>query len=115
MLCRLGRRVPRDSFEIGPLDLISLGQDEVIADRRVVEHGHHLMVNGLEAVARIDQHQRPLEHGPAAQIVVDQEPPALDEILRRLGESVARHVDQPHPQRLANVEEIELLGAPGSI
>jgi GTP cyclohydrolase I len=35
------------------------------------------------------------KHLPAAQIVVDQEAPALDHVLGRLGEAVARHVDQP--------------------
>ncbi len=45
----------------------------MIADRRVVEHAHHLAVDFLEAVARIDQHQGPLQYGPSPQIVVHQE------------------------------------------
>ena len=63
----------------------------------------------LQAMARIDQHQRPLEHCAPAQIIVDQEAPAPDHVLGRFGEAVAGHVDQPDLQRLADVEEIELL------
>ena len=53
--------------EFGRLDLVGLGQDEVIADRRIVEHLHDVAVDVLEAVARVDQHQRALQHLPPAQ------------------------------------------------
>ena len=37
--------------ELGRLDLVGLGQDEVIADRRLVEHLHDVAVDVLQAVA----------------------------------------------------------------
>ena len=94
-----------ESSRAGRLDLVGLGQDQMVADRGVVEHLHDVAVDVLQAVARIDQHQRPLEHLPAAQKVVDQEAPALDHVLGRFGEAVAGHVDQPDHQRLADIED----------
>ena len=101
-----------DLGEFGRLDLVGLGQDQAIADRRLVEHVHDLAIDILDAVPRIDQHQRPLEHVAPAQEVVDQEAPLPDDVLGRLGEAVAGHVDQPERERLADVEEVELLRPP---
>ena len=56
--------------------------------------------------------QRALQHLAAAQIIVDQEAPLPRDVLRRLGEAVAGHVDEPQPDRLADVEEVELLRPP---
>ena len=100
-----------DLGELARLHLVGLGEDEGVADRGLVEHLHHVAVDVLEAVAAVDQHQRPLEHRAAAQIVVDQVAPLAGDVLRRLGEAVAGHVDQPQPHRLADLEEVELLGA----
>ena len=79
-LRRFGSIVRSSVFgQLGRLDLVGLGQDQVIADRGLVEHLHHLAVDVLEAVAGVDQHQRALQHLPAAQIIVDQVAPALDQ------------------------------------
>jgi hypothetical protein len=63
----------------------------------------------------VDQHQGTLERRAAAQIIVDQEAPLADDVFGRLGKAVAGHVDQPQLQRLAHVEEVELLRAAGRV
>src|SRR3954451_2911475 len=64
------------------LHLVGLRQHEVVADGRIVEHAHHVAVVLLEAVPRVDQDQSALQHRPAAEIVVYEEAPALDEVFR---------------------------------
>ena len=110
MFRRLGLDRRQCRRQRGRLDLVALGQDDIIADRRAVEHRHHLAVDLLEPVAGIDQHHRALEHRPAAQEIVDQEAPPLDHVSRRLGKAITGHVDQPERQRRADIEEIQLLG-----
>src|SRR3546814_1309976 len=60
----------------------------------------------------VDQHQGALEHRAPAQIVVDQKAPFLDDILGRLGETIARHVDEPEDERRADVDIVEFLRPP---
>ncbi len=69
-------------------------------------------VHGLDPVPRIDEHDGAPQDRPAAQEVVHQKAPALDQILRRLRKAVAGHVDQADLRRLADVEEIEFLRPP---
>ena len=85
---------------------------EEVALEETVEHVHDFAIDILQAVAAIDQHQRAFQHLPPAQIVVDQEAPFLDNVLGRFGKAIARHVDQPKGQRIANIEEIQLLRPP---
>ena len=61
-------------------------------------------------MAGIDEDQRPFQHLAPAQIGIDQLAPLRDHLLGRLGEAVAGHVDESEPKRLADVEEVELLG-----
>ncbi len=75
-------------------DLVGLGQDDPVAHRGVVEHVEDLAVDVLDAVPRVDQHQRALERLAPAQEIVDQVAPAAEQVLGRLGEAVARHVDE---------------------
>src|SRR5690348_7622677 len=52
---RLLKRARFDLNELGRLDLVGLGEDESIADRRVVEHLHDLAVDVLEPVTAVDE------------------------------------------------------------
>ena len=97
--------------ELGGLDLVRLCQDEVIADRRAVEHLHDVAVDVLEPVASVDQDEGAFEHLTPAQIVVDEETPALDHVLGSFGETIAGHVDEANLDRLADVEEVQFLRA----
>jgi hypothetical protein len=101
-----------DRFELARLDLVRLGQDQPVADRGIVQHLHHLAVDVLEAVARVDQDQDALQRRASAQIVVDQLPPLAGHVPGRPGEAVARHVDQPEAERIADIEEVQFLGPP---
>src|SRR3546814_7038368 len=109
MLARLLGRSLLDVLKLARLHLVRLGEDEMIGDRRVVEHLHDLEVDLLQAMAAVDQHQRPLQHLPAPKVVVDQVAPFAGDILGRLGEAVTGHVDEPETERLADIEEIQLL------
>src|SRR3546814_2798188 len=81
----------------------------MIGDRRVVEHLHDLEVDLLQAMAAVDQHQRPLQHLPAPKVVVDQVAPFAGDILGRLGEAVTGHVDEPETERLRSEEHTSEL------
>ena len=111
-LARLLGGAGRNLGQFGRLDLVGLGQHQPVADSGLVEHFHDLAVDILDAVPRIDQHQRALQFLPSAQEVVHQEAPLLDHILRRLGEAIAGHVDEPEGEGGAHVEEVEFLRPP---
>ena len=64
-------------------------------------------------MAAVDQQADPAQRHPALEIAPDQIAPGLDLGLGFPGEAVARHVDQHQP--LAEIEEIELLGAAGGV
>src|SRR3546814_16172479 len=83
----------------------------MIGDRRVVEHLHDLEVDLLQAMAAVDQHQRPLQHLPAPKVVVDQVAPFAGDILGRIGEAVTGHVKEQETERLADIDEIQALRA----
>ncbi len=110
MLARFGLGCGLHRFELTRLDLVGLGQHDPVADRRGVEHFEHVAVDLLDPVAAVDQHERAFQHRAAAEVIVDQEAPFLDDILGRLGKAIAGHVDEPEDQRiLADVEIVELL------
>ena len=101
--------------QLGRHDLVRLGEDDAVAHRGAVEHVEDLAVDFLDPVARVDQHEPALQRLAAAQIVVHQIAPLADHVLGRLGEAIAGHVDQAEAQRLAHVEEVQLLGAAGRV
>ena len=87
--------------------LVALGQHRLEADGRAVEQIHDLVIRSLHPVARIDQHEGPAQARPACEIGAEQRLPGLDLRLRRLGEAVARQIDQI--RRLAEREVVDLL------
>src|SRR5258708_14380856 len=103
----------RRGFIKGPkgrrLHLVTLRQYQMIADCGVVEHAHHIAIDFLEAVPRIDEQQGAFQDGAPTQIIVHETAPPLDEIFWSLREPITRHVDQADLQGHADVEEIELL------
>ncbi len=105
----IGARLFLHRGKLAGLDLVDLGEDEVVADGGGIEHLHELAIDLLQPVPAVDQQQHPLQRLAAAKIIVDQVAPLLGEVLRRLGEAVARHVDEPEAERLADVEEIQFL------
>jgi hypothetical protein len=54
------------------LQLVGLGQDDLIADGGEVQGVQRLLVHALQAVAAVDQQIDPLQRHPAAQIVAAQ-------------------------------------------
>ena len=68
---------------------------------------------GFDPVAGVDQQEGPAQRRPAGEIGAEQRLPALDDRLRRLGEAVARKVDEI--VALAQREEVDLLGPPRGI
>jgi len=80
--------------ESGGFQLVAFREDDVIADRGLVEHLHHLAIDVLQAVPGVDQDEHPLQNCTPAQIIFHQALPALDQVLRRLGKAITRHVDQ---------------------
>ena len=99
------RRRPWESAAV--LEMVGLGQDELVGHRGGVEVLHRLAVGVLHAVARIDQQADALERRPAAQEGRGEILPGLLHRPRHLGEAVARQVDQDRAG-LAEIEEIDL-------
>ena len=83
----------------------------MVADGRSIEHVHDIAVDILNAMPTIDQNQRAFENLTPAQKIIDQKAPFLDHILGRFGKAIAGHIDQAEAQRLAHVEEVQLLRA----
>ncbi len=102
-----------DGFQFGRLDLVGLGKHQAIAHRSLIQHLHHLVIDILEAVTRIDEDERPLQHRTTAQIVVHKITPFADNILGRLGESVAGHVDEPQHDGFTGIEKLSSCVRPG--
>ena len=98
--------------KLAGFDLVGLGQDQPVTDRRFVEHLEHLAVNVFDPVAAVDQHQRAFQHLPSAQEIADQAAPVLNHLERGLGIAIARHIDQPQLGRFAHFKEVQLLRAP---
>ena len=92
-------------------DFVGFGQHQPVAHGGFVEHFHHVGIDLFHAMARIDQHQRAFQGHAPAQEVANQAFPLLDHFGRRLGEAIAGHVDQPQPDRQADVEEVQFLRA----
>ncbi len=95
------------------LDLVGLGEHDLIGNRRLIELGHDLAVAVLGAVARVDQQADPAQLRPAAQVAARQCAPLRDLGLGGARVAIAWQVDQNQP--FAQVEEIELPGAPGRV
>src|SRR3546814_8680201 len=66
----------------------------------------------LDAMTGINEEESAFEHLPPAQIIIHQKAPFTDHLLRRLRKAVPRHVDKTEQERIANVEEIQLLRTP---
>ena len=111
MLARLGFGRLDHLGEFAGLHLVGLGQHDAIAHRRLVKHLHHLAIDVLGAMAPVDQHQRAREHRAPAQIGLHEVLPLFDDLHRRLGKAVARHVDKAEQRGIADLEEIEFLRA----
>src|SRR3546814_5791611 len=60
----------------------------------------------------LNEEESAFEHLPPAQIIIHQKAPFTDHLLRRLRKAVPRHVDKTEQERIANVEEIQLLRTP---
>src|SRR5690606_16698556 len=113
MLARLRLYLGERGGQLARLHLVGLGENEPVADRGLVEHREHVLVGRLDAVAAVDEDQGAAQDLAAAQEIAHQAAPALDHFDRGLGEAVARHVDQPEPGRIADLEEVQFLRAPG--
>ena len=92
-------------------DGIGLCQHQPIQHGRLIEQVQCCDVVVLDLDTRIEQHKHPLQAGPPAQIFEHQPLPILFHRNRRLGVSIARHIDQR--ETIAEVEEIQLLRPPG--
>ena len=99
--------------EVGRLHLVGLGENELVGDGALVERVHDRRVDLLQAVPGIDEQEDARQVGAAAQVVVDEPGPRLDLGLRHRRIAVAGHVDQR--EAAADVEEVELLRAPGRV
>ena len=95
-------------LELGLADQVGLGQHELERHRGLAQQLEHLLVRLLGPVPRVDQQAHPQQARPPAQIGEHQPGPALDHVLGRLGEAVARQIDQDQPA--AQVEQVDLLG-----
>ena len=105
-----------DAFlQFGRLDLVGLGQDDLVAHRRLVQRLEDVDVDVLEAVPRVDQHIDARQAAAALQELVDQVGPGRDLGLRGLRIAVAGHVDEPQVAALRAVEEDQFLGAAGCV
>ncbi len=104
-------RLRDDGRQRRRLHLVHLGQHELERHRRLVQHPHRRLVGRLEADPRVDQQHDAAQCRPSAQIGEHRPLPRLLHALRRLGIAVARHVHEGEPA--GEVEEVELLGAPG--
>ena len=91
------------------LQLVGLGQHDLVGHGRLVEGFEHPLVHRLDAVAGIDQQIDAREARAAAQIIVDQLRPGLNLLLLDGRIAVAGHVDEM--EAAADIEEIELLRA----
>ena len=98
-------------FQLGRLHLVRLGQHHLIAHGGLVQRLQHVLVDILDAVARVDQHIDPRQRGASLQELMDQLGPGRDLGLRRRGVAIAGHVDQPQSCFVGAVEEDQLLGA----
>ena len=88
------------------LEIVGLGQDELVRHRGGIEVLHRLAVAVLHAVARIDQQADALERRAAAQEGRGEILPGLLHRPRHLREAVARQIDQG--ELAAEIEEIDL-------
>ena len=70
-----GHGVGDARFQFGRLDLIGLGEHDLIAHGRFVERLQHVEIDLLEAMPRIDQHIDPRQAAAALQEFVDQRGP----------------------------------------
>ena len=95
------------------LQLVGLGQDDLVVHGRRIHHFHDVAVRILESVPAVHQHQGPAQGRPALQVKADEVGPDGDLVLGRLCESVSRQVG--HDQPVAQVEEIDFLGAAGGV
>ena len=89
--------------------LVALGEDGLVGNGGLVQHGHHGAVGVPDAVAGVDQKTGPPQRRPPPEIGLDHLRPALDLAFRRLGVAIAGEVRQHQPA--AEGEEVELLGA----
>src|SRR5580704_8774126 len=67
------------------LDLIALRQHDLVANRGLAQRIENAVVDGFEAVARVDEDIDSRQRRAAAQVIVDQSGPGGDLGLRRRG------------------------------
>ena len=72
MLGERGQGFGGASLQLGGLDLVGLGQHDLIAHRRFVERLQHVEIDVLKAVPGIDQHIDPRQAAAALQEFMDQ-------------------------------------------
>ncbi len=109
VLARFRRSLFGNCGELARLDLVSLGEDDAVTYRGLVQHFHHLAVTVLQPVAAVDQHQRTLQRHAPAQISAHQPPPLLNHLYRRLGKAIAGHVDEAELGGITHFEEVQFL------
>ena len=108
----LSGRIGDALLQVFRLDLIGLGQHDLVGHGRLVQGFEHPFVDGLDAVAGIDEQVDAREAGATAQVIVDQLRPGLHLFLPDGRIAIAGHVDQMEPPA-ADLEEVELWVRPG--
>ena len=105
-----------DFVELALADFVSLRQHDLIRDGGRIEQPQDLIVDALQPVACINEHEHAQQRAPPRQIAAQDRVPRRDLILGRFCEAVARHVDEVDA-RLADGrrEEVEFLCAPRCI
>src|SRR3546814_279249 len=108
-LADFGRHFVACLSKIACLHLVRLGYGDPVADGGLIQHFHDVAVDILDAMTGINEKERAFKHLPPAQIIIHQKAPFTDHLLRRLRKTVPRHIDKTEQERIANVEEIQLL------
>src|SRR5690606_11221429 len=112
MGCDLLRGPLHQKLQRRCLDLVALGQNDLVGNRRLVEFRHYFAVDVLEAMAGINQQQDPAKLRTPLQIAACEARPAFNVFLRSLRIAVARQIDEHEAP--AQLEEDQLLRATGS-
>ncbi len=89
--------------------LVAFREDDLVTDGGLAQRVENTVIDGFEAMPRIDQHIDPRQSGAAMQIIVDEPGPGRDLALCRGRIAVARQIDQHEPFGAA--EKDQFLGA----
>ena len=100
-------------LELFGLELVRLGEHDLMADRGFTERIERGLVGVFQAMPGVDQQVDAGEIGAAFQVGVDELRPFHDFLLRRFGVTVARHIDEAQRAVIAEIDQF--LGAAGRV